>query len=98
MKAQRIRVISSPSSSTTGFLTLIFATSGGDAIDGFATRRDRLRPPTTSRYGPRPALRREQPLRSLDTRYEPWFTSCVAYRTTERTEARRAEVRERITV
>ena len=33
----------------------------------------------------------------LDTRYEPWFTSLpMAYRSTERTEARRAEVRERI--
>jgi hypothetical protein len=28
MKAQRIRVISSPSSSTTGFFTLIFSTTG----------------------------------------------------------------------
>ena len=32
----------------------------------------------------------------LDTKGESWFTSCVAYRPTERTEARKAAVRERI--
>src|SRR4051794_36360883 len=43
MKAQMIRVISSPSSSTTGFLTWILsATGGGDAIDA-SLRAERRR-------------------------------------------------------
>src|SRR3954467_4380899 len=39
MNAQRIRVISSPSRSTIGFLTLIFATGARDAIDTRWTAR-----------------------------------------------------------
>ena len=66
---------------------------------GFAIRQERCGRTIVRRYAAHRTSAPESSARRrtrVDTRYESWFTSSVAYRTTERTEARRAETRERI--